>query len=300
VALTQFEVPQRLTRQPPFAAPIDWGNPITSDLIGAGYAEREDGIRRMGRNVSPTVSPTPLGLASTTTHVSNSFLTASRNLSPSTANGSFVVAFIPTSFTNNIGLFQTNSSTNFAGLMGLVLTTGSFQLSYGDGAGINTTTNRRAWATPTGLSAVGRPSIIAGAIDSSTVARVYHNGVPVTLTASGSTAGYSAGSTAGVIGRRFSSAVYGDKRIAGWGFWNRRLTDSELLSLSLNPWQLFRAPSRRLWVVSGAAPPATDGYVKVWNGSAWVAKPLKVWDGSAWNIKPVKHWNGSWQLSNGA
>jgi hypothetical protein len=44
----------------------------------------------------------------------------------------------------------------------------------------------------------------------------------------------------------------------------------------------------------------TNGYIKVWTGSAWVAKPLKVWDGSAWNIKPVKHWNGSWTLSNGS
>ena len=40
------------------------------------------------------------------------------------------------------------------------------------------------------------------------------------------------------------------------------------------------------------------GLMKVWNGSAWVEKPVKVWDGAAWNIKPVKHWNGSaWVLS---
>lgn len=40
-------------------------------------------------------------------------------------------------------------------------------------------------------------------------------------------------------------------------------------------------------------PPATTGQIKVWNGSAWVAKPVKVWNGSAWVIKPVKYWNGS-------
>jgi hypothetical protein len=33
--------------------------------------------------------------------------------------------------------------------------------------------------------------------------------------------------------------------------------------------------------------------LKVWNGSAWVAKPVKVWSGSAWVTKPVKTWNGS-------
>lgn len=40
------------------------------------------------------------------------------------------------------------------------------------------------------------------------------------------------------------------------------------------------------------------GLMKVWNGSAWVEKPVKVWSGSAWQQKPVKFWNGSaWVLS---
>jgi len=44
----------------------------------------------------------------------------------------------------------------------------------------------------------------------------------------------------------------------------------------------------------GAAP----GGLKVWNGSAWVTKPMKVWTGAAWAVKPVKRWNGpSWQLT---
>lgn len=38
---------------------------------------------------------------------------------------------------------------------------------------------------------------------------------------------------------------------------------------------------------------AITGQIKVWNGSAWVAKPVKVWNGSGWVIKPVKRWNGS-------
>jgi hypothetical protein len=39
--------------------------------------------------------------------------------------------------------------------------------------------------------------------------------------------------------------------------------------------------------------PAGSGNIKVWNGSAWVAKPAKVWNGSAWVQKPIKRWNGS-------
>lgn len=34
--------------------------------------------------------------------------------------------------------------------------------------------------------------------------------------------------------------------------WNRVLTDVELISLSANPWQLFKAPPRRLWGVSSS------------------------------------------------
>jgi hypothetical protein len=38
---------------------------------------------------------------------------------------------------------------------------------------------------------------------------------------------------------------------------------------------------------------ATSRLGKIWNGSAWVTKPVKVWSGSAWVTKPVKIWNGS-------
>jgi hypothetical protein len=41
------------------------------------------------------------------------------------------------------------------------------------------------------------------------------------------------------------------------------------------------------------APESSGGNIKVWNGSAWVAKPVKVWNGSSWVAKPVKRWNGS-------
>jgi hypothetical protein len=42
---------------------------------------------------------------------------------------------------------------------------------------------------------------------------------------------------------------------------------------------------------------SAQGYIKVWTGSAWEAKPVKVWNGSSWMAKPLKVWNGnSWQL----
>ena len=41
------------------------------------------------------------------------------------------------------------------------------------------------------------------------------------------------------------------------------------------------------------SPPGIIGYIKVWNGSSWVPKPIKVWNGASWQIFPLKYWNGS-------
>ena len=56
----------------------------------------------------------------------------------------------------------------------------------------------------------------------------------------------------------------------------------------------YSTPSGMIQTTTAAA----GGLMKVWNGSAWVEKPVKVWTGSAWVAKPVKVWNGSaWVLS---
>ena len=42
-----------------------------------------------------------------------------------------------------------------------------------------------------------------------------------------------------------------------------------------------------------------SGLMKIWDGSAWVKKPVKIWDGSTWTQKPAKVWNGSeWLITN--
>lgn len=42
----------------------------------------------------------------------------------------------------------------------------------------------------------------------------------------------------------------------------------------------------------------SGGKIKVWNGSAFVEKPVKVWNGSAFVEKPLKRYNGSsWELT---
>lgn len=35
------------------------------------------------------------------------------------------------------------------------------------------------------------------------------------------------------------------------------------------------------------------GYLKYWNGSLWLIKPVKYWNGTTWTQKPVKFWDGA-------
>jgi hypothetical protein len=48
-----------------------------------------------------------------------------------------------------------------------------------------------------------------------------------------------------------------------------------------------------------AIPTLSGGNVKVWGGSAWLAKPVKVWNGSAWATKPAKQFNGTAWVQTG-
>lgn len=49
---------------------------------------------------------------------------------------------------------------------------------------------------------------------------------------------------------------------------------------------------------SGDTTLSASGQIKVWNGTAFVAKPVKHWNGTAFVTKPVKRWNGTtWQIT---
>ena len=52
------------------------------------------------------------------------------------------------------------------------------------------------------------------------------------------------------VGNRFDTTTYLNGGIQYLGLWNRALSDSEILSLSDNPWQIFQAQSRRIFVAS--------------------------------------------------
>jgi hypothetical protein len=52
---------------------------------------------------------------------------------------------------------------------------------------------------------------------------------------------------------------------------------------------------------SGVVVPPPTGLLKVWSGSAWVARPAKVWSGTAWAEKTVRYWTGTaWEPPSAA
>ena len=53
------------------------------------------------------------------------------------------------------------------------------------------------------------------------------------------------------------------------------------------------SPSTFYSVGSEETPSSGGSQIKVWNGSAWVLKPLKRWNGTAWVDTLLKRWNGS-------
>jgi hypothetical protein len=42
------------------------------------------------------------------------------------------------------------------------------------------------------------------------------------------------------------------------------------------------------------------GGLLLWNGTAWVEKPVKVWNNVTWLQKPVKTWNGTTWFAMGS
>lgn len=37
----------------------------------------------------------------------------------------------------------------------------------------------------------------------------------------------------------------------------------------------------------------SNGFIKVWLGSAWELKPVKYWNGASWIQKPILYWSGA-------
>lgn len=244
--------PNVLRQQPQYAAQIDWGNPLSAGLVsllwvhpnGIAYDLLAPSIVYTKTNVSPL--GTTQGYGSQVTTAGANGITSGRNLALNCKVASSPMAYM---------------------LFGEIGTMGASNTVAGCGGGY------QLWSLY-GIRS-RRASVYAGGSQRSVDVGTWATGIGVfgVVADGGNVIGYengkSFGSTAGSGAITYDN-TYGHAHIFGGGggditsctgtafysaTWNRALTPSEAKSLSDNPWQIFKAPSRKIFLPSlgGAA-----------------------------------------------
>ena len=227
------------TSQPQGPVEIDWSNPITRGLIYADYP-----------GAAKNLSVTGVGK-----YGRESTFRGQVSSDPRLSSASFSFYL----------LFKTEAS---LGSQGCVIGRGSTSNDYNNrGFGFSPTHSAPAYSgafycgdsytiigKPTGaaLSADTNYSI-AGTCDGA-YGRAYNNGIlsagPVSVSSIDTTANLVINKSSGVN----PSADDSQNKIYFVGYWNRALSDTEVRSISQNPWQIFKPVPRRIFV-----PVATSG-----------------------------------------
>lgn len=160
---------------------------------------------------------------------------------------------------------------NFAGFGAAALTTGAFQIAYGDNGGTSSTANQRLFTTGTGLVTTGQWYHLAGVFYDHLVADAWIDGVLRTTTQSG---------TGGSVVHNANNMSIGGGQVGGGStlngyvaelrLWNRPLYQGEIESLYHGgPGFGLAEPDRRLWRVAYVPAGATvTGTVAVTLASA--------------------------------
>jgi len=243
--------------QPAAGVGIDWSNPLTRGLVFAysgvydqdivtGTVATNSGVssRRVNKNgVGPYISGT-------------SYLDFANNNAWNTT-GAFslvwggVLDATTGAYRCPISKASGNAATNTPFDVYVDTTSGKFVLVRS-----NATLNR-SYTLNTTLPSAGAFSTLAIAstgalIESTHIALV--NGVEQTsITQGGSGFGAATANTKGIrIGRRDDGVTQLTGQNTFAFLFSRNLRVSELAALSNNPWQIFQAPTRRIWVPSGS------------------------------------------------
>jgi hypothetical protein len=286
VAVRRIERCFKAVQQPrgPVVVADSWRSSVVG--AGAGGSIEDDYLFFSGA----TLGLRPSGVNVESTGASN-YAYGRRTTSPPNLQSSIVIAFTVDVVGGGTarGLFKSNENQDYSGLSASTST--SAQLVFVAGQAGTGTADRRTF-TFSGTLTTGQFYVAALAIDDFASGRAFLNGTSVSLSYGGSSPSYLVGSGGVQLGRSLPSGVstwrYMVGGIAAWATFLRPLTDAELFELSVNPWQLFRAPRRVIYSF-----PTSTGRPKIWTGNDWVKKPAKVWNGSAWVEKPVKVYNGS-------
>lgn len=234
-------LPSRSTRQPPGMARIDWNNPITRGLRAAWMASSANmlvnsvqgsGVGDLTATGSPPIVPTPYGLGYDF-NGSSQFLTNTSNSAVTDVPCTFFVFCNPRVVDGRPLTISTGTTAD--DVIGFQLSSTNINAQHYDG-GTNalayTSISTSIWYSFTGqFLSDSRAIYVNGRLSNRTTGAV--------AAASGInrvTIGYAP----------WSSGEYLNGTIALPMMWNRALSDEEILSVSINPWQLF-ATQRRLW-----------------------------------------------------
>lgn len=251
--------------------PITDGNSVTfwPDSSGNGYDLTPSGsatgalYRTNGINNIPTVEFTG---ASATTMASN--------LSTSVNNITMFAVVRPDDTTGNRNIIDANNT----GGVGI--------RQSGTGYAMVVRAIQASTILANGTIAAGEAAIITAAWDATTNYG-YKNG------SLGSSNAYTPAITAGRTFILGGGTSFWDGYISEVIIYHRQLTTQERATVH----SYFQNKYNIL--VSDYAAGTVSGQMKVYDGSAFVPKPVKVWNGTAWVVKPLKRWNGtSWVSTN--
>lgn len=256
--------------QPQGFAQIDWGNPITRGILGEiNAASPGIGAAYVGGANSTVV--TPMGLA----HAGNGSRFIWKNSQPigsaatillisNARNGGYGANIFggigTTTAGNQLFAFQGPSSgASFRAVIRLA-----------DGGGY---TSRESASIPSPSADITNLSVWCAVYDGTTNLRLYRNGVDdsgtnINTGASGAATGLNCFSLGGINRGTDSFAMSGQNQ-ALIVPWNRALSVDEAKSITANPWQIFKAPQRRIFVASAGGGDATATITGV-SGSAQV------------------------------
>ncbi len=241
--------------QPQYNAGINWGNPITRGLIAVSSIRNGPPVNPLTGKVStPTSAPTYDAAYGATFNGSSNYLAESFG-TPANSFSDFLTV---------MGLFKCNTApaSGYRAACGLLILTDSRgQLGVGvDSSGYGVaclhTSNGPISQTGASVSLVGKESlVIASKNDQNTTAiKIFQGGLGKTLdtTLSYGNPNYGNGGTIQHLqGHDFNGYLATSVRLSA--VWQRVLSDAEMASLTVNPWQIFQAPSRLSWAQQVAA-----------------------------------------------
>jgi len=246
-------LPNKWTRQPQYPAQIDWSNPLTLGLLGAISASSKDGTI-VG---APAFEVSSAGVALKT---NGSTLISKTVASPISSATLLIVGNAVNSASANVFLssFGTNSGGNQTFVIQPPSSGGSSPLRalirVADGGGVST---RESATYKNNADSIIDDHVFAAVYYGTSKLDLYldgklDNGTTANTAASGNVTALD-NIALGGIKRGTNGYSTGIRQHLALGF-NRALSASEINSLSANPWQIFKAPARRLWVgVAGGA-----------------------------------------------